>query len=198
LALTDRDGLYGAIRFVQACTEAGIDPILGVDLAIRVPTGRPDSRRPRAGPRPTKPTSGRAASAWWPSLPPAAARSTGRTRRATGPPDATPLTGVPTDASPRTPVRGGAIVDPRLPRVTVLARGHRSGLDPGAGWGRLCRLVTATHLGGERGEPVASPELIAEMATPAGTLTGGGTATGGVAETGGVAQTGGGTATGGV
>ena len=34
LALTDRDGLYGAVRFVQACTEAGIDPILGVDLAV--------------------------------------------------------------------------------------------------------------------------------------------------------------------
>jgi error-prone DNA polymerase len=178
LALTDRDGLYGAIRFVQACTEAGIDPILGVDLAIRMPTGRPDSRRPRAGPRPTNPTSGRA-SAWWPSLPPAAARSTGRSRRASGPPDAT----APIDASPRTPVRGGAIVDPRLPRVTVLARGHRSGLDPGAGWGRLCRLVTATHLGGERGEPMAIPELIAEMATPAGMLTGGSSHTGRSART---------------
>ena len=35
LALTDRDGLYGAVRFVQACTEAGVAPILGVDLAVR-------------------------------------------------------------------------------------------------------------------------------------------------------------------
>ena len=35
LALTDRDGLYGAVRFVKACTRAGIRPILGADLADR-------------------------------------------------------------------------------------------------------------------------------------------------------------------
>lgn len=34
LACTDRDGLYGAIKHVAACQEAGIAPILGVDLAI--------------------------------------------------------------------------------------------------------------------------------------------------------------------
>ncbi len=121
LALTDRDGLYGAVRFVQACTDAGIAPILGVDLAVRhrVPDGRPRS--------PTGPA-GRA----------------------------------------RTPVRGGAVVDPRLPRVTVLARGAHAGLDRGAGWGRLCRLVTRTHLGGERSSPVSTPELIAELATAPG------------------------------
>lgn len=34
LALTDRDGVYGAVRFVQACATAGIAPILGVDLAL--------------------------------------------------------------------------------------------------------------------------------------------------------------------
>ena len=37
LALTDRDGLYGAVRFVQACDEAGIAPVLGVDLAVAGP-----------------------------------------------------------------------------------------------------------------------------------------------------------------
>ncbi|HEY6792367.1 MAG TPA: DNA polymerase III subunit alpha, partial [Trebonia sp.] len=35
LALTDRDGLYGAFRHAQACTEAGLKPILGADLALR-------------------------------------------------------------------------------------------------------------------------------------------------------------------
>jgi len=34
LALTDRDGLYGAVRFVQACRDAGVAPILGADLAL--------------------------------------------------------------------------------------------------------------------------------------------------------------------
>ena len=34
LALTDRDGLYGAVRFATACGRAGIAPVLGVDLAV--------------------------------------------------------------------------------------------------------------------------------------------------------------------
>ncbi|MBK8435571.1 MAG: DNA polymerase III subunit alpha [Austwickia sp.] len=109
LALTDRDGLYGAIRFVQACTEQGIAPVLGVDLALEPGAGE-------------------------------------RSRRS------------------RTPARGGMLVDPRHPRVTVLARGQGSGLAPGVGWGRLCRLVTATHLRGERGSPVTTAALIAEHA----------------------------------
>ncbi|MGW0803516.1 DNA polymerase III subunit alpha [Nonomuraea sp. NPDC002799] len=37
LALTDRDGLYGAIKHAQACAEAGIAPVLGVNLALDVP-----------------------------------------------------------------------------------------------------------------------------------------------------------------
>ena len=38
LALTDRDGTYGAVRFAKACLSAGIKPVLGVDLAL-APTG---------------------------------------------------------------------------------------------------------------------------------------------------------------
>ena len=34
LALTDRDELYGAVRFARACGEAGVAPVLGVDLAL--------------------------------------------------------------------------------------------------------------------------------------------------------------------
>ena len=109
LALTDRDGLYGAVKFVRACMEHDIAPILGVDLAIG--PEQPERQRPV-----------------------------------------------------RTPVRGGALVDPRLPRVTVLARGSGSGLAPGAGWAALCRLVTATHLRGERGNPVTTASLVAEHA----------------------------------
>src|SRR4249919_816830 len=45
LALTDRDGTYGAVKFAQACRAAGIRPVLGVDLAYRpvVPAGSPRS-----------------------------------------------------------------------------------------------------------------------------------------------------------
>ncbi|MBV9830322.1 MAG: PHP domain-containing protein, partial [Marmoricola sp.] len=37
LALTDRDGTYGAVRFVKAAMAAGVRPILGVDLAMAAP-----------------------------------------------------------------------------------------------------------------------------------------------------------------
>ena len=112
LALTDRDGTYGAVKFAQACRPAGIRPVLGVDLAYR----------PVA----------------------ADARRSGRSR-------------------PRTPVRGGEFRDPTwdsLPRVTLLA----SAGGPGggrAGWAAICRLVSAVHLAGERGRPVATLDLLA-------------------------------------
>ncbi len=40
LALTDRDGTYGAVKHAKACLRAGIRPVLGVDLA-HTPTGLP-------------------------------------------------------------------------------------------------------------------------------------------------------------
>ncbi len=51
LALTDRDGTYGAVRFARACQAAGLRPVLGVDLAYRTAVGpdRPD-RSPRRTP----------------------------------------------------------------------------------------------------------------------------------------------------
>ncbi|HWO52605.1 MAG TPA: PHP domain-containing protein, partial [Ornithinibacter sp.] len=124
LALTDRDGLYGAVRFATACGRAGIAPVLGVDLAVE----------------------------------PLAFGAVGGSGHG---PDA----GRPRPRS-RTPARGGAIVDPRRPRVTVLARGRGGGTAPGVGWAALCRLVTETHLRGERGVPVTSPDLLARWSHP--------------------------------
>lgn len=37
LALTDRDGLAGAIRFAQSCVDYGVAPIIGIDLAMETP-----------------------------------------------------------------------------------------------------------------------------------------------------------------
>ena len=34
LAITDHDGLYGAVRFYQACKAAGIKPIVGVEISV--------------------------------------------------------------------------------------------------------------------------------------------------------------------
>jgi len=102
LALTDRDGTYGAVKFAKACLAGGVRPVLGVDLAVRR-----TSEEPR------------------------------------------PVTGL------RTPVKGGALRDPRLPRVTVLASNDTHG--GRAGWAALCRLVSAVQLAGERGSPVLDP-----------------------------------------
>ena len=50
LALTDRDGTYGAVKFVRAARSAGIRPVLGVDLAVAAmsdeATGARQGRRP--------------------------------------------------------------------------------------------------------------------------------------------------------
>ena len=112
LALTDRDGTYGAVKFAQACQAADIRPVLGVDLAYQ-PVVPP--RRPGSGP------------------------------------------------SSRTPVRGGEFRDPTwdsLPRVTLLATADGPG-GGRAGWAAICRLVSAVHLAGERGRPVATLDLLA-------------------------------------
>jgi error-prone DNA polymerase len=103
LALTDRDGAYGVVKFAQACELAGIRPIFGVDLAVQPSTAIEAKKR-------------------------------------------------------RTPAHGGAfLATDSLPRITLLARDAR-------GWAALCRLISATHLAGERGAPVTSLKLVAEHA----------------------------------
>lgn len=162
LALTDRDGLYGAVRFVQACQGAGIDPILGVDLALE-----PESdTEPESNTEPESDTESDT------GFEPVREFETGA--RLVAPRGASPRSGSARAGSPRAgstprrqPVKGGQQVDPRLPRVTVLARGQATGLAPGQGWARLCRLVTQTHLRGERGQPRTTPDLVAQAARPA-------------------------------
>jgi len=41
VALTDRDGLYGVARFVAACAQTGIRPILGASVTVRAPAPPP-------------------------------------------------------------------------------------------------------------------------------------------------------------
>src|SRR4051812_33047644 len=48
LALTDRDGTYGAVKFAKACLTAGIRPVLGVALAPRPVAGPPPGATPRS------------------------------------------------------------------------------------------------------------------------------------------------------
>ncbi|WP_338071563.1 PHP domain-containing protein, partial [Actinomadura bangladeshensis] len=78
LALTDRDGLYGAVRHVRSCADAGLGAVVGADLRV-VSTGEE--------------------------------------------------------------------------RIVVLAEGR-------AGWRSLCRLVSAAHAAGGRGNPVVTREMV--------------------------------------
>ncbi|WP_433473617.1 DNA polymerase III subunit alpha [Spirillospora sp. CA-142024] len=78
LALTDRDGLYGAVRHVRSCADVGIGALVGADLKVA---------------------------------------STGEER------------------------------------IVVLAEGR-------AGWRSLCRLVTAAHAAGRRGDPLVTREMV--------------------------------------
>ncbi len=130
LALTDRDGVYGAVRFAKACLRAGIRPVLGVDLAVK-PSG----------------------------LLPAGLGGALEGSAAAGDSRSTSVRGRPGHPTTRyTPARGGAFRDAHLPRLTVLA-GNR------AGWAAVCRLISATHLRGQRGAPVTTTELVAEHAS---------------------------------
>ncbi len=122
LALTDRDGAYGVVKFAQACQVAGVRPIFGVDLAVQplAPFVGPSVGNPQG----QSPVDFRQ-------------RQTGRT----------------------SPARGGAfLATDALPRITLLAR-------DGRGWAALCRLISATHLAGERGSPVTTLDLIAQHAS---------------------------------
>jgi error-prone DNA polymerase len=47
LALTDRDTVTGAVRFAQACTSAGVRPVLGIDLAVEALVPPPPAERRR-------------------------------------------------------------------------------------------------------------------------------------------------------
>jgi error-prone DNA polymerase len=47
VAMTDRDGLYGVARFVDACAKVGVKPILGATLTVRPSVGGAKTAPPR-------------------------------------------------------------------------------------------------------------------------------------------------------
>jgi error-prone DNA polymerase len=49
VGLTDRDGLYGAVRFAQACAAEGVTPVFGADLALAGQELRPGWEVTRPG-----------------------------------------------------------------------------------------------------------------------------------------------------
>lgn len=94
VALADRDGLYGAVRFARACADEGVTPVFGADLALAPEPDRPGWALTRAGRRRFSPDEARHA------------RQRGH------------------DADPRSqrPGRGPGWLEDDAPRVTLLAR----------------------------------------------------------------------------
>jgi error-prone DNA polymerase len=138
LAVTDHEGLYGAVRFYQACTAAGIKPIVGVELTVEPTMG--------AGGRVWEP--GTDAGAPDDGMPvvadPAAAAALAPDGRiahlkaaATVPPAAARASGA-----------GGY-------HLVLLAKDY-------AGWSNLCRIISAAHLEHPGEPPLARLATLAE------------------------------------
>jgi error-prone DNA polymerase len=123
VALTDRDGLYGVVRFAQAAAAEGVTPVFGTDLALTPDADRPGWELTRAG-RTRVP-----ATAAPPGGEPAPRR---------------PLASLP-DPRERRPGRGSAWLEDDAPRVSFLAATQ-------AGYADLCRTVSAAHAQ-RRGDP---------------------------------------------
>jgi error-prone DNA polymerase len=118
VALTDRDGLYGAVRFAQACAAEGVTPVFGADLALAATEGRPG----------------------WEVTRPGRVRAPGTPRPGLGP----------------------AWLEDDAPRVSFLARTE-------AGYGDLCRTVTAAHAE-VRGDPHLAAGDLGTAATSGGVV----------------------------
>ena len=179
-AITDHDGLYGAVRFYQACRKAGVKPIIGVELNVE---GVEDhERRLQDGTLAAPQTqisvgealklaqhswSRRAAGETWPEEPD------------TGAAEAEKRTGRPSRATPG--ARGGAQQNgagaqrrraAERPRYDGPLRGQTAA--PGyhllllaedhEGWSNLCRIISAAHLEHPGEPPLARWQTVAEHA----------------------------------
>ena len=57
VALTDTGNLFAALEFSEACAKAGVQPILGCQLALAyAPSAHPGERRRRPGPSCSSPS----------------------------------------------------------------------------------------------------------------------------------------------
>ena len=137
LAVTDHDGLYGAVRFVSAARSAGLHPVVGVEIELLDPAAPdpaavvvPAHRRWRAGRHGA-----------WPGEPVTTAPREGLPARPR--PERARLPGH--RAVVREDRRGIGAPN-RGPHLVLLARDD-------AGYRSLCRLVSRANLAGTKGVP---------------------------------------------
>ncbi len=143
LAVTDHEGLYGAVRFYQACKAAGVKPIVGVELTVEPAVG-PGGRvwEPGADEAGNAPGAGDASGAALADPAAAAALAPdGRIRHLTGSATVPP-------AAARASGAGGY-------HLVLLAKDY-------AGWSNLCRIISAAHLEHPGEPPLARLATLAE------------------------------------
>jgi DNA polymerase-3 subunit alpha len=147
LAVTDRQGLYGVVRFTSAAEEAGLHPVVGVEVelvdalapdphGLVIPARRAGSRvrrRPPVDAEPEVPRDG------LPARPrPSRAR-------------------LPGHREARKEDHRGVGAGERGPHLVLLARDD-------AGYRSLCRLVSRANLAGTKAAPRVTQALLAEHA----------------------------------
>ncbi|MPZ87090.1 MAG: DNA polymerase III subunit alpha, partial [Nitriliruptorales bacterium] len=171
VGIADHDGLYGAVRFADACARTGIRPIFAADLTLAPSSTRPGWNVTRPGPTkeiralataeeaPGVSAEGSGARPEWAKRPFPPRRTGARPRpyppRRSG--SRHPwLTGSRTPwatnqrswttVTPMGPSSGPAWLEDDSPRVVLIARTQ-------TGYANLCRTVTEAHLGSERSDP---------------------------------------------
>jgi error-prone DNA polymerase len=147
LAITDHGGLYGVVRFAVAAQEAGLRPVVGVEIEL-LDAAAPDPAGVVVPPRRPR----RHAPAVGAPLPGEGPRGDGLPARPR--PDRTRLPGH-RDAV-KEDLRGVG-EGQRGPHLVLLARNA-------AGYRSLCRLVSRANLAGTKSMPRFSQELLAEHA----------------------------------
>ncbi len=153
LAVTDRQGLYGVVRFAAAAEEVGLHPVIGVEVelvdalvpdphGLVIPARRPAARQRRRG--------------------------VGQAEGAAIAPPVEPRGGLPARPRPdraRLPGHREAVKDDhrgvgpgeRGPHLVLLAR-------DGTGYRSLCRLLSRANLAGTKAAPRLTQALLAEHA----------------------------------
>jgi DNA polymerase III alpha subunit len=146
LALTDHQGLYGAVRFATAAQEAGLRPIVGMEVELR------DAAAPDPSgiivPRRTRKHAGRAEGGQSEALIKDGATD-GRAVRPT-----IDRLRPPAHREPRREDLRGVRVRELGPHLVLLARDM-------SGYRSLCRLASNAHLAGTKGAPKFTHELLA-------------------------------------
>ena len=154
LAVTDHEGLYGAVRFYQACKAAGIKPIVGVELTVEPAVG-PGGRVWEPGADGGPPGGASAAHRRRPGGRGGARRAAPaapRVRRAALAPDGRIAH-----------LKAAATVPPSAARASGAGGYHLVLLAKDyAGWSNLCRIISAAHLEHPGEPPVARLATLAE------------------------------------